>query len=216
MRPRLPLCPVAALAALGLAATPLAAQQLPSAPPGAHDPAKIKAGSYQIDPDHTQVRFGVLHLGFNPYYGVFSGASGSLTIDPAHPERATVDVSVPVASVMTTSSKLDEELRSSAWLDAQHFPTIRFVADHVLVNGTTARVWGKLTLHGVTRPIMLEVAFVGAGIMPMGGGPTVGFTARGVLRRSDFGVTAGLPLVSDEVTIGITCAFEQGQVTAAR
>lgn len=196
-------------AALILIAAPVAAQMaMPKEAPGKADPARVTAGTYQIEAGHTQVRFGVDHLGFNPYYGVFSDAKGSLTIDPAKPGAAALSVEVPVASVQTTSTRLTEELKGKDWLDAAAFPTMSFKSSGVRVSGTTAAVAGQLTLHGVTRPVTLQAKFTGAGPGMMGGKPTLGFTATGSIKRSDFGVTRAVPLIGDEVSIDITAAFE--------
>lgn len=195
----------AALLSLLLLAAPAIAQS----PPGRHDVSAVAAGRYTIDPNHTQVRFGVLHMGFNPYFGTFSQASGTLTLDPQHLDLASLSVSVPVASVATTSTKLDGELKSADWLDAAKYPTMSFTSTHVTVNGTEATVDGTLTLHGVSKPFTLQVGFVGAGKNPMGGAQTVGFVAHGQLRRSDFGVNKYVPLVSDQMMIEVTAAFEK-------
>lgn len=193
----------------GLLLAASAAAAAPAQAPGRPDPSAVTAGSYSVEPNHTQVRFGVLHMGFNPYYGTFSQASGTLSLDPAHPNTAALSVSVPVASVMTTSTTLDGELKSADWLDAAKFPAMTFKSTNVAVKDNTAIVNGTLTLHGVSRPIALQARFIGAGKNPMGGAQTVGFVARGVIKRSDFGVTKYVPLVSDQVTIEITAAFEK-------
>lgn len=188
-----------------LVALPASAQ----APGGTHDVARIAPGSYEVEPEHTQIRFGVLHLGFNPYYGVFSRASGTLALNPQAPAQATVSVTIPVVSVATTSAKLDEELKGADWFDAARFPTITFKSQSVAVDGTDARIAGLLTLHGVTRPVVLQAHFVGAGTSPMGGAQMVGFTATGTLKRSDFGVTKYAGLLGDDVSIEITAAFQK-------
>jgi len=84
---------------------------------------------------------------------------------------------------------------------------MKFVSDKVVVHGTHATISGQLTLHGQTHPLTLEASFVGAGTT--GGKRAVGFTATGTLKRSDYGITAVLPLVSDEVKIDIAAAFEK-------
>ncbi len=183
--------------------------QMPAAPPGKAEPSRIVAGTYKVDPSHSQVLFGVDHLGFNPYYGHFSDISGTLTIDPAKPVAAAVDISIPIASVRTTSTKLDEELVSPQFFDAARFPTMRFKSTKVEVDGLRARVTGDLTLHGVTRSVVMEALFHGAGVSPMRKATTVGFDGRAAIKRSDFGVTYGVPIVSDEVSIIITVAFEK-------
>lgn len=195
--------------AAALSAGTLAYAQMPTTPPGAPDPARVVAGTYKVETNHTQVLFGVDHLGFNPYYGHFSGVTGTLTIDPAKPAAARIDVTIPIASVKTTSAKLDEELVSPQFFDAAKFPAMTFKSTSVEVQGTRARISGDLTLHGVTKPVVLEAMFHGAGKSMMGKGQALGFEGRTKIKRSDFGVTYGVPIVSDEVTVIITIAFEQ-------
>jgi polyisoprenoid-binding protein YceI len=192
--------------ALALAAVP-ASSQMPKEPPGKPDVSRVIAGTYPIEPQHTQVRFTVMHLGFTPYSGFFSGASGSLTIDPARPDAARVSIQVPMNSVWVTVPKLTEELRSPMFFDPAKYPTMKFVSDRVTVNGTHATISGQLTMHGQTHPLTLEASFVGAGTMM--GRRTIGFTATGTLKRSDYGINVGVPLVSDEVKIDIAAAFER-------
>ncbi|WP_116090720.1 YceI family protein [Sphingomonas crusticola] len=195
-----------AVLAFALAAMPALAQ-MPTEPPGKPDASRIVAGRYEVEPGHTQVRFTVMHLGFTPYSGSFSDASGSLTIDPARPGSASVSISVPMASAWTPVAKLTDELRSSMFFDPAKYPTMTFVSDRVTVHGHKATIDGRLTMHGVTRPLRLDASFVGAGTMR--GKRTVGFTATGTLKRSEYGVNYGIPLVSDEVKIDIAAAFEQ-------
>lgn len=193
--------------AAAIAAAPLA---VGAQTPGKPDPGAVQPGVYKVEPDHTQVQFGVNHLGFTEYFGRFSGAAGSLSIDPRQPGAARLDISVPTASVSTTSTKLNEELRGADWLDAAQFPDIRFRSTRVTPTGPgAARVDGELTLHGVTRPATLEARFVGAGVNPLDKAYTVGFQAAGVIRRSEFGVTKYVPLVSDEVRLTLSGAFEK-------
>lgn len=119
-------------------------------------------------------------------------------------------MSLPVDRISTTNAKLDGELKSADWLDAGHYPTIRFVSRKVEQTGPrTARISGTITLHGVSKPFVLEASLGGAGVNPMDKAYTVGFSAQGTLKRSDFGVTKYVPFVSDEVTIAITVAFEK-------
>jgi polyisoprenoid-binding protein YceI len=192
--------------ALALAAVPASAQ-MPKEPPGKPDVTRVAAGTYAIEPKHTQIGFTVLHFGFTPFSGFFSGASGSLTLDPARPAAARVSIEVPTNTALVTVPKLTEELRSPMFFDPDKYPTMKFVSDRIVVHGTHATISGQLTLHGQTHPLTLEASFVGAGAAF--GKRTVGFTATGTLKRSDYGVTAVLPLVSDEVKIDIAAAFEK-------
>lgn len=171
-------------------------------------PAAVKAGTYSIEPGHTQVTFSVSHFGFTEYSGVFSGASGTLRIDPARPAAAKLDVSIPVGSVQTTSAKLDGELKGDQWFDAARFPTATFASTTVTPAGSgRATIAGNLTLHGVTRPIILQARFMGAGVNPLDKSETIGFSATGTIKRSEFGVRQYVPLVGDDVRLSISGAF---------
>ncbi len=193
-------------------ALPAAAQapQLPTRAPGSRDPALVRAGSYHVEPNHTQIHFTLDHMGFTPFGGTFSQASGSLVLDPKLPSAAKVSIVVPIASVMTTSKKLDEELVSPQFFDAAQFPTATFVSTSVTPQaGNKARIEGTLTLHGVARPVVLDAIFYGAGTNFMSKKPAVGFLGTIVIHRSDFGLTYAVPLVGDEVDLTIDAAFEQ-------
>lgn len=173
-------------------------------------PAPVEAGLYRIEPNHTRVLFSVSHLGFTTYYGEFVGASGSLTLNPAHLAASHLDVSVPIGGVMTPSAVLNGELKGPEWFDATRFPTMTFHSTAVVPTGpATADVSGNLTLHGVTRSVTLKVKFNRAGINPMDKIYTAGFEVSGQVKRSDFGVSKYVPMVGDDVTLIISAAFER-------
>lgn len=200
--------------ALSLAASavavPLAAQMhRPDMLHGAGAPAEVKAGTYSVEPNHTQVAFSVSHMGISPFAGWFSGASGSLKLDPAKLDATTLNVTIPIASVQTTSGQLVEELKSADWFDAAKYPTATFRSTKVTATGAdSARVEGDLTLHGVTKPAVIEARFFGAATNPMSKKPSVGFLGRVSINRSDFGVSKYVPLVSDQTVLVINAAFE--------
>jgi len=193
---------------LATAAVPVIAQ-MPKTPPGTPDPARVKAGTYSVDSDHTQVVFKVNHLGFNSYYGIFAGAKGSLTIDPAKPTASVIAIQIPINAVLTTNGELNTHLKSPDFFDAAKFPTATFKSTSVTVDGTKARIAGNLTLKGVTKPVVLDAWFTGAGVGPMNKADELGFEATTTIKRSDFGVSYGVPLVSDDVPLHITAAFEK-------
>jgi len=198
---------LAGLLATSLAAPALAAPAL--AQSAAHTPASVTAGTYNVEPGHTQVGWTLLHMGFSYYSGVFSGVSGTLALDPAHPASSKLNITIPIASVMTTSTKLDGELKGAQWFDAGTYPNATFVSTSVTPTGAaTAKVAGNLTLHGVTRPVSLNVRFVGAGTNPLDKKYTVGFEATGTIERSQFGVKTYVPLIGDTVKLTIAGAFE--------
>jgi len=174
------------------------------------DPAAVAAGSYALETHHARILFAVSHMGFSTWYGDFSGAAGSLTLDPKNPAAARLEVSIPVSSVSTTNATLDAELKSPAWFDAAKFPAIAFKSTKITRTGpATAEVAGDLTFHGVTRPVTLEAAFKASGVNPMDKAYTIGFAVTGRLKRSDFGVTTYVPLIGDEVELTISAPFEK-------
>ena len=168
-----------------------------------------KPGSYKVESYHTQVGFSISHFGFTNYSGLFSGATGSLQLDPAKLGTSKLDISIPVDSVTTTVSLLTDELKGDKWFDTAKFPKAAFVSTQVVPTAEGATVTGNLTLHGVTKPVVLHVRFIGAGVNPIDKAYTVGFEATGTIKRSDFGVTTYLPAVGDEVQLSIAGAFEQ-------
>lgn len=187
----------------------LAAPALSQTPP-TRDPAQIQAGTYAVDPGHTQVGWRVSHMGFSNYSGGFSDVSGSLTLDPKSPGQSKLSIKIPVSSVATTSDKLTGELKSDQWLDAGKFPDMTFVSTKVTPEGKDkAKVAGNLTLHGVTKPVTLDVSLVGAGTNPLSKKYTVGFEATGTLKRTEFGVKTYVPLIGDDLHLTIAGAFER-------
>ena len=172
----------------------------------------MRAGTYQVDPAHTQVVFSVLHFGFTNFYGIFSGASGTLQLNPTQLADSKLDLSIPIESLTTTVSVLTRELKGDQWFDAAKFPTATFVSRQIVRTGSaSAQVTGDLTLHGVTKSETFAMHLVGAGVNPLSKVYTVGFEASGTIRRGDYGVKIDLPAVGDEVTLHIAGAFEARQ-----
>ena len=205
-------------ATLGLAAaTTLGAQGSPPEVPGRVDPARVSGGSYTADPAHSTVQWRVSHFGFNDYIGLFGDVEGTLQIDPAQPGQAKVDVTIPVASVTVPSAGLRDHLLRAGkdggkpdFFGPEPAPA-RFVSKTVAISpgGMTADVTGDLTLNGVTKEVALYARFTGAGANPMSKVETIGFEGRGTIKRSDFGVNYGIPMVSDDVDLEFSVAFEK-------
>jgi len=172
--------------------------------------ADVSRGRYVVDPAHSHVLFSVSHFGISTYFGEFTSPGGTLDIPLSANRSATrLAVSVPVANVKTTSRILDDELRSRDWLDGERFPLIAFdFAAPLSLAANSFQVAGALALHGVTRNVTFDVSFVGAGMNPAKQVYTIGFDIRGRIRRSDFGVTAALPMIGDELGLIISTAFE--------
>ena len=233
-RAALALISLTALAAAFIPSAPLPAQDSaaksvaapPSSLPGKPDTSLVSAGHYTADPHHTLVEWSVDHLGFTPYFGLFGDVTGTLDIDPAHPEQTRVAVTIPVAAVTVASPGLKQHLLKPPTTEGgkpDFFgpspDDARFVSTMVRVTGEQqAELTGNLTLNGITRPVTLQVQFHGAGKMPaeMGGGELVGFVATGKLNRSEFGLDFFIPLVSDQVDLKIAAAFIKDDGTKAK
>lgn len=195
------------LAGISIGAAPPLFAQMPTTPPGAADTSRVAAGSYTVDPGHSQVAFTVNHLGFSMYRGLFGDVTGTMTLDPKAPAATKVSIDIPMSGITTTSAKLDEHLQGADFFDAARYPTAHFESTKVDVSGKKAKISGNLTIKGVTKPVVLDTTFVGAGTMM--GKQTVGFEAKTAIKRSDFGVSYGIPLVPDEVPLDISVAFER-------
>ena len=198
-----------------LVAVPLLAQNGPPQVPGTMDITRVTAGTYNTDPNHTLVGWRVSHFGFNDYFGIFGDATGTLTLDPKRPNAAKVDITIPVSKVTTASSGLTGHLlRAGKDGGKPDFfgpaPTdAKFVSTGIVAKGTTAKITGNLTLNGVTKPVVLDTKFSGAGANPFSKKATVGFHATTMIKRSDFSVMYGIPVMSDNVKLDISVAFEK-------
>lgn len=189
--------------------SPLAAQQTPPPIPGSSDASLVTAGTYSADASHTLIGFRVNHFGFNDYFGVFGDATGTLTLDPANPAAAQVSMTIPISGLSVASDQLATHMASGDFFDVAQFPEARFVSTSVTVDGTEAMIVGDLTIRGVTRSVALAAEFTGVGTNPFNKKETVGFEATTTIKRSEFGMTYGIPLVSDEVDLDISAAFEK-------
>jgi polyisoprenoid-binding protein YceI len=168
--------------------------------------APLCATTYTIEPDYTQGVFRWSHLGFSNPAAQVSQGQGTLEFDPADPTRASVQVTIPLSSLNTGVPALDEHLRSEDFFEVAKFPTAIFRSTKVERGAGKDRlkVTGDLSLHGVTRPVTLDVTVLKVGPNPRTQLPTVGFEATTTLKRSDFGLGAYVPQVGDEIRMQIT------------
>lgn len=202
------LIPAAALIAIAGGSTLVA--QMPTAAPGAKDPAKVTGGSYKVDGGHTQVVFAWDHMGFTNNAGTIAEPTGTLTLDKANPANSKVEVTFQIANLRTGVAKLDEHLMKPDFFDAAKFPTATFVSTSVKPEGATgAEITGNLTLHGVTKPVTLDAEFYGAGVQPMSKKENIGFVATGTIKRSEFGMGYGVPVVGDAIELKVIAGFEK-------
>lgn len=161
------------------------------------------AEEYALDPVHTRVMFAVEHAGFSKALGTISGSTGRLLFDPQDWTSASIEVSVPLQQLDLGDRKWNRATLASNLLDAERFPTARFVSSRVeRLEDNRGSVIGMLTLHGVTREVKLDVVFNALKRHPL---PpfrrTVGFSATTTISRSDFGISAWKSMIGDEVDL---------------
>ena len=209
---------LAGTAALALATTGLAAASLQPSDdlPGQVDVSRVTAGSYATDPAHTLVQWEVDHFGFNPYYGSLGNVEGTLEIDPANIEAASLDVTIPISSMSVVSEGLRDHLFRAGEGDAgpdffgPEPGDARFVSRTVTRTGdTSAIISGTLTMNGQSNPVAIAAEFTGAGTNPFSEAETIGFTGRALIKRSDYGISGFIPMVGDDVALTISAAFEK-------
>lgn len=171
---------------------------------GLTNPAN-SAERFLLDPGHASVLFGVSHLGFSKTFGRFNKVEGAFVLDVDAPEKSSAVVTIDAASLDTNHEERDEHLRGPEFFDVAQFPTLIYKSTSVKQTGEkTAIVTGDLTMHGVTKSVPLDVTLVNVGPNPMDPTKTkivAGFSARGTLKRSEFGMAYGTPLLGDDVEI---------------
>ncbi len=173
-------------------------------------PAVSHATTYKVDPEHTSVTFRVRHL-FTQVNGRFDRFDGKIIFDPVTPKQVKVEGNIDAASVNTNVEERDKDLRSPRFFDIGKYPKITFVSTKVAdvdAAKKSGKLHGNLTIHGVEKPVVLEVSYLGEGKDPWGN-RRAGFSARTSINRKDFGLTwnetleTGGLLVGDEVQIDI-------------
>ena len=185
--------------------TPLALFALAAAPAAAHAQAKV----WDIDVTHSELGFKVRHL-VSRVPGTFTQWSGAITADPANLAGGSVEVTIQTPSITTYNERRDAHLKSPDFFDVATHPTMTFKSSKVELNGTAMKVYGTLTMRGVSKPVVLEGEFLGS----TGSGDTqrVGFTAKTTINRMDYGVSwnraaeGGGAVLSDNVEIELTVA----------
>lgn len=162
------------------------------------------AKNYVFDPVHTQILFSVEHLGFSFSHGAFTVFSGGFSFDPAAVEKSKVDVTIQSASVDLNDDKWNAHLKNADFLDVEQHPTIVFKSTSVEKTGdNTGKLHGDLTILAETKPVTLDVTWNKSGVHPYSKQFVAGFSATGTVKRSDFGMTYGLPGIGDDVKLVI-------------
>ncbi len=169
----------------------------------------MAAETYQFDNQHSYVMWHANHFNFSHPSGKWM-AEGTLVLDQAKPQNSKVNSIIHISELTTGVKELDEHLAGQLFFDAKKYPTATFVSDKVTVTSkTSAKVHGILTVHGVAKPVTLDVTLNNSGINPISNKQTVGFSAHTTLKRSDFGITTLLPGVGDDIKIDIEVEAHQ-------
>ena len=173
-------------------------------------PSEVRAGVYALDAAHGKTTWSVDHLGFSTYYGQFVNVQAQLTLDPANPANSSLTATIPLTEVDSNSDGLDRHLQTADFFDTANHPTATFVSRSITLDAddaSEATVVGDLTLRGVTRPVTMEVEFNQAG-PSMGNTYKAGFDGEATIKRSEFGITYGIPMgLGDDVKLHIEGEF---------
>ena len=159
------------------------------------------AENYKIDAKHSYVLWQISHFGFSEQTGKWY-AEGELQLDEKNPQNSKVNAIIRLEDMVTGISKLDEHLKKEDFFDIANYPNAKFISNKIIMTGKdSAKVEGMLTLHGVSKPVVLNVKLRKVGMSPITNKMTAGFTATAKLKRSDFGMKTYLPGLGDEVKI---------------
>lgn len=164
--------------------------------------------TYNIDATHSSVEFTVRHMMITKVRGRFGAVAGTISLAPGSSAPSDVEATIDASSIDTREAQRDAHLKSADFFDVERFPQLTYKSTRIEGEGDTFRVYGDLTLHGVTREVVLEGEFEGRGADPWGG-QRVSFSAQGKINRKDFGLTwnqtleTGGMLVSEDVRIDL-------------
>jgi polyisoprenoid-binding protein YceI len=177
----------------------------------------VLATTYTLEPNYTQVVFSWDHLGYSHPTAQIAQGEGMLEFDPMQPTMASLQVTLPVSSLMTGVPDLDERLKSEDFFDVAKFPQATFRSSSVEkgMGADHLKVTGDLTIRNITRPVTLDVKVLKQGTNPRTNVATVGFDATGMLKRSDFKLDAFVPQVGDQITLRIACQGAESKGQAA-
>ncbi|MBI2604937.1 MAG: polyisoprenoid-binding protein [Deltaproteobacteria bacterium] len=182
-------------------------------------PFSAYATTYNVDPAHSSIEFAVKHLVITKVKGKFDKFNGKIEFEPGKLDTLKVTATAETASINTGVKKRDDHLRSPDFLDAGKFKTLAFVSKGVRdVNGNTAKLDSEMTIHGVSKPVTLDLEYAGAATDPWGN-KVVSFSAKGKIDRKEFGLTWNKALESGGVLVGedVELAFEiEAQEQAAK
>lgn len=167
--------------------------------------AGAQTSTWAIDPNHSEVDFTVRHMEVSNVHGRIGGIKGNIAVSDTDATKSTVSVTIDLSTIDTGVSGRDSDLKGPNWFDAAKFPTASFESTSVTVSGARMKIDGNLTLHGVTRPVELDVEGPSPTVPGMDHKPHSGYSATTTIKRKDFGVGANAPntVVSDDIKLTI-------------
>jgi polyisoprenoid-binding protein YceI len=179
-------------------------------------PAFAQVETWNLDPAHSAAHFAVRHMGISTVRGAFSKLSGTVQYDPAHPEQTAIDVTIDASSVDTRVEMRDKDLRSPNFFDVAKYPTITFKSKKVETAGAgKLTVTGDLTIHGVTKEVVLHAEGPSGPMKDPRGNQHMGATASTEVNRKDFGVNGAPGGVGDNITITLDVEMVKPAASAA-
>lgn len=162
------------------------------------------AEKYKLDPHHSAVEWKATHFGFSSPSGKFSEIEGSLSLDEKYPTKSFIDVTIQMDNLFTGYDNFDNHLKSADFFNVEKYPTATFKSTKVIITGkNTAKVYGDLTMVGVTKNILLNVKLNKIAVSPITQKKTAGFSGTAVIKRSEFKIDYGIPAVGDLVKLTI-------------
>lgn len=176
---------------------------------------------FEIDPAHSSVQFSVRHMMISNVRGVFTGVKGTVSYDVDNPSATTVHAEIEAATINTSDAQRDAHLKTADFLDVANFPHITFQSTGAEGHGKDLKIEGDLTIHGVTKPVVLKVEEVTPETKDPWGRIKVGASAKTTINRKDFGLTwnaaleTGGVMVSEEVKLDFEVQLVKSQATAA-
>lgn len=178
--------------------------------------ASAQARDWKIDPAHSEADFAIKHMAISTVHGSFRGVSGTVHFDPADLSKSGVDATIDVNTVSTGVENRDKHLRSPDFFDVAKYPTMTFKSTGVVKNGDHYELKGDLTLHGVTKPVVLDLESPGREQTGMDKKMHRGFTATTKINRKDFGLNWGGTLSSGDAVLGDDVKIELNVETVAQ
>jgi polyisoprenoid-binding protein YceI len=157
---------------------------------------------YQIDASHSEIQFSARHMMVSKVRGIFEKWSGTVALNPAHPDQTVVDVTIEAASINTRDAQRDGHLKSADFLNAEVFPAVHFKSTRVDVTGKeSAKLYGDLTIRDVTKPVVVDVEYQGSAKSPWGT-TSYGFSGHTKINREDWGLNWNAALETGGVLVG--------------